>query len=51
MENFGPNDELQNDKMVQALITKRNTPDPGCKLFSAQILLSCRLRDSLPYIR
>ena len=32
MENVGSNCELNNDKMVQALLTQRNTPDPGCKL-------------------
>ena len=32
MENVGPNGELENDIMVQALLTQRNTPDPGCKL-------------------
>ena len=51
MENVGSNGELNNDKMVQALLTQRNTPDPGCKLSPAQILLGRNLKDSLPYIR
>ena len=37
--------------MVQALLTQRNTPDPGCKLFPAQILSGRNLKDLLPYIR
>ena len=45
MENVGLNGELQDDKMVHALLTQRNTPDLECKLFPAQILLGCRLND------
>ena len=51
MENVGPNGDLENDKMVRALLTQRNTPDPGCRLSPAQILLGRNLRDSLPFIR
>ena len=51
MENFGPNGELNKDRMVQALLTQRNTPDPGCKLSPAHILLGRNLKNSLPYIR
>ena len=51
MENIGSNGELNNDRMIQALLTQRNTPDPGCKLSPAQILLGRNLKDSLPYIR
>ena len=36
--------------MVRALLTQRNTPDPGCKLSPAQILFGKPLRDTLPYI-
>lgn len=51
MENVGPNGCLENDRMVRALLTQRNTPDPGCKLSPAQILLGRNLKDSLPFIR
>ena len=47
MENVGPDGEL---KRVQALLTHKNTLDPDCKLFPAQILLVRRLKDALPYI-
>ena len=50
MDNVGPSGELNNDAMVQALLTYRNTPEPGCKLSPAQILLGRPLRDTLPYI-
>ena len=50
-ENVVPNGELENDRMLQALITQRNKPDPGCKLSSAQILLGQSLKESLPYVR
>ena len=36
--------------MVRALLMHRNTPDPGCKLSTSQILLGRQLRDSLLYI-
>ena len=49
MENVGPDGNLENDKMVRALLTQRNTPDPGCKLSPAQILLGRQLKGSLPY--
>ena len=50
MENVGPNGDLDNDIMVCALLTQRNTPDPGCKLSPAQILFGRRLKDSLPFV-
>ena len=50
MDNVGPNGKLDNDGIVRALLMYRNTPDPGCRLSPAQILLGRQLRDSLPYI-
>ena len=50
MENVAPNGKLDNDGIVRALLTYRNTPDPGCKLSPAQILLGRQLRDTLPQI-
>lgn len=50
MDNISPNGSLDNDGMVRALLVYRNTPDPGCKLSPAQILLGRPLRDTLPYI-
>ena len=51
MENVGLNCELNNDRMVQALLSLRNTPDPVCKLSPTQILLGRNLKKSLPYVR
>ena len=48
MDNIVRNGKLNNDAIVQALLTYRNTPDPGCKLSPAQILMERPLRDSLP---
>ena len=48
MDNISPNGDLDNDKMVRALLIQRNTPDSGCKLSPAQILFGRPLRDSLP---
>lgn len=50
MNNVGPNGELDNDAMVRALLTQRNTPDPGCRWSPAQVLFGRQLRDSLPYL-
>ena len=50
MNNVGADGTLNNDAMVRALLTHRNTPDPGCKLSPAQILLGRPLRDTLPTI-
>ena len=50
MDNIGPSGDLNNDCVVRALLTYRNTPEPGCKLSPAQILLGRPLRDTLPYI-
>ena len=49
-DNVDPNGQLDIDKMERALLTVRNTPDPGCKLSPAQIVFHRQLRDSLPYI-
>ena len=50
MDNVGPDGKLDNDAMVRALLTHRNTPDAGCKLSPAQVLLGRPLRDTLPTI-
>ena len=49
-DNIGPDGRLDTDAMVRALLTHRNTPDPGCKLSPAQILLGRPLQDTLPLI-
>ena len=51
MDNVSANGKLDNDGIVRALHTYRNTPDPGCKLSPAEILLGRQLRDTLPIIR
>ena len=51
MNNVDKNGDLDNDKMVRALLIQRNTPDPGCKLSPAEILFGHQLRDTLPLIR
>ena len=50
MDNVGLDGNLNTDKLVRALLMHRNTPDPGCKLSPAQVLLGRPLRDSLPYL-
>ena len=50
IENVGLNGELNNDRIVQALLSQRNTPDLVCKLSPAQILLGRNLKKSLPYV-
>ena len=50
MDNVSANGSLNNDAIVRAFLTYRNTPDPGCKLSPAQVLLGRQLRDTLPSI-
>ena len=51
MDNIDSNENLDTDKMVRALLTKRNTPDPGCQLAPSEVLFGHKIRDSLPFIR
>ena len=51
IESISSNSELNNERMIQALLTHRNRPEPGCKLYPAQILLERNFKDSFPYIR
>ena len=48
-DNIGPDGELNTDKVVQALLMKRNTPDPDCRLSPAEVIFGRKLRDTLPY--
>ena len=48
--NIGPNGELDTDKFLRAILIKRNTPDPTCKLSSAEIVFGRKLRDTMPRI-
>lgn len=50
MDNIDANGDLDNDKVLRALLMKRNTPDPGCKLSPAEVLFGHPLRDSLSFI-
>ena len=50
MDNIGADGDLNNDMMVRALLTQRNTPDAGCKLSPAQLLFGRPLKDTLPYL-
>ena len=47
-ENTGPDGSLNTDAMVKALLMKRNTPDPDCKLSPAEVVFGRTLRDTLP---
>lgn len=50
MDNINANKDLNTDKVVRALLMKRNILDPGCKLSPVEILFGRQLRDSLPRI-
>ena len=49
-DNIGADGELHTDKFLQAMLIKRNTPDPVTKLSPAEIIFGRKLRDSLPRI-
>ena len=48
-ENTDTNGSLNTDKMVKALLIKRNTPESGCKLSPAEVVFGRKLKDTLPY--
>lgn len=50
MDKVNYNGDLDNEKMVWALLIQRNTPDPGCNLSPAKVLFGYPLRDTLPLI-
>ena len=49
VDNIGPGGDLNTDKVVRALLMKRNTPDPDCKLSPAEVIFGRKIRDTLPY--
>lgn len=51
MDNIDSQGHLDTDKVVRALLIKRNTPDPGCNLSPSEVLFGHKLHDTLPYIR
>ena len=48
-DNIGAGGDIDTDKVVQALLIKRNTPDPDCKLSPAEVIFGRKIRDTLPY--
>ena len=48
--NISADGKLDTDRFLRALLTKRNTPDPFCKMSPAQIIFWRNLRDALPRI-
>ena len=51
MDNVDSQGRLDTDRMVRALLVKRNTPDPGCLLSPSEVLFGHKLRDTLPCIK
>jgi len=49
-DNIGPDGELDTDNFLRALLIKRNTPDPTCRLSPAEIVFGRKLRDTMPRI-
>ena len=46
--NTGPQGSLDNDSVAQAILQYQNTPIQGIGLSLVQLLLHCRIRDSIP---
>ena len=51
MENVGSNGELNNDIMIQVLLTQINTADPGCKLSPCTDPFGTKFKGLIAYIR
>ena len=49
-DNIGPDGELDTDNLLRALLIKRNTPDPTCRLSPAEIVFGRKRRDTMPRI-
>ena len=49
-DNISEDGNLDTDAFVRALLIKRNTPDPICKLSPAEVIFGRKLRDTLPRI-
>ena len=47
-DNTGPNDPLETNKVMRALLSNRNTPNKDLGVSPAQILFGRRLKDHLP---
>ena len=50
MSNISPNGDLNNDSFLRALLQLRNTPDPDCDLFPAEIVFGHPLRDAFSFV-
>lgn len=50
IDNVDENGDRDNSKMVQPLLIKRNTQNPGCHLSPYEVFLCQKLRDVLPFI-
>ena len=48
-DNTNTDGSLNKDRMVRALLMKRNTPDPQCQLSPAEVVFGRKLKDILPY--
>ena len=47
-DNIGPDGTLDTEKFLQAILIKRNTPDPLTKISPAEIVFGRKLRDTIP---
>ena len=50
MSNISPFGDLNNDSFLRALLQLRNTPDPDCGLFPAEIGFGHSLRDAFSFV-
>ena len=50
MSNTGPTGSLDHDRFLRAMLQLRNTPDPDCNIFPAQIIFGRPLRDTFSFV-
>ena len=50
MSNISQTGELDNDKLLRAMLQQRNTPDPDCNVSPAEIVFGRNIRDAFSFI-
>ena len=50
MDNINPNGSLNNDNFLRAKLQARNTPEPDCNVFPAEVVFGRSIRDAFSFV-